>query len=98
MWITVHGPIHAGLFVCHSCNNKKCINPNHLYLATNQKNIQDAYRDGLCHPSNAKKTHCSNCGGEYSLNGAGRRVCKDCRNASNRRTGKARRAARRAAL
>ncbi len=35
------------LHVCHSCNNKICCNPNHLYLATNEQNVLDAHRDGL---------------------------------------------------
>jgi len=37
-----------GECVCHTCNNKKCVNPNHLYLATTGENIKDAWRDGLC--------------------------------------------------
>jgi hypothetical protein len=41
------GNIDDGLFVCHSCNNKKCVNPNHLYLADNKQNQLDAVKDGL---------------------------------------------------
>ena len=35
------------LLVCHKCNIKLCVNPDHLYLASHAKNIQDAARDGL---------------------------------------------------
>lgn len=46
-WELTHGPIPAGLFVCHRCNNKACIRPDHLYLATDAENKRDAIRDGL---------------------------------------------------
>ncbi len=36
------------LLVCHTCNNKMCVNPGHFYLGTNSENIQQAYDDGIC--------------------------------------------------
>lgn len=42
-----YGGIPSGLFVCHRCNNKSCVNPAHLYVATHKQNIQDASADGL---------------------------------------------------
>jgi hypothetical protein len=46
-WELFCGPRTKGLEVCHSCNNKLCVNLEHLYEATHQKNMQDAARDGL---------------------------------------------------
>jgi len=36
------GEIEIGRNVCHTCDNKKCINPNHLWIGTQKDNIQDA--------------------------------------------------------
>lgn len=46
-WLIHNGEIPNNLFVCHKCNNKNCVNPDHLYLATCSDNSLDALRDGL---------------------------------------------------
>jgi hypothetical protein len=82
-----HGPIPDGRMVCHSCNNKGCINVEHLYLADNKTNIQHASRDGLLRPYNSTKTCCNVCGGPYKpKNKFGHRLCLPCRAAANRRS------------
>lgn len=37
-----NGEIPEGLHIRHTCDNKICINPNHLITGTHQQNMQDA--------------------------------------------------------
>ncbi len=36
------GKIEKGKYICHSCDNKLCINPDHLWIGSQSENIQDA--------------------------------------------------------
>lgn len=40
-WEICNGPIPEGKFVLHKCDNKLCVNPNHLYIGTQRNNMED---------------------------------------------------------
>lgn len=45
-WRLFRGQIPDGNFVCHHCDNKLCINPDHLFTGTHQDNLNDAVSKG----------------------------------------------------
>jgi len=45
-WTIRYGTIGPDLCVCHSCDNRICVNPNHLWLGTKGHNTEDMWRKG----------------------------------------------------
>jgi hypothetical protein len=42
------GPIPEGLVVMHTCDNRRCQNPDHLRSGTQKENVRDMHKKGRC--------------------------------------------------
>jgi hypothetical protein len=78
-WELHNGVIPEGSLVLHKCDNRRCVNPVHLFLGSQSDNMLDASRKGRHHCT--RKTHCPH-GHPYSDENTyrrnGGRDCREC--------------------
>ncbi len=70
-WELASGPVPDGLLICHSCDNRRCVNREHLFAGTHRDNMIDAIAKGrirLAVPKLAKRPRYFMPGGAPSRN------------------------------
>ncbi len=50
-----NGKILEGLEICHKCDNRRCVNPKHLFAGSHQDNIDDRVKKGRCNHVRGEK-------------------------------------------
>jgi len=45
-WMMKNGDIEDDLYVLHKCDNRPCVNPDHLFLGTQKDNLNDMIQKG----------------------------------------------------
>ena len=55
VWLITFGEIPIKKMICHRCDNRKCVRPDHLFLGTAMDNVHDAIKKGRITPKNHKK-------------------------------------------
>ena len=79
-WKLHKGEVPKGAHVLHKCDTPCCVNPGHLFLGTNQDNVDDKVRKGR--QAHKNKTRCPQ-GHLYSgknlyVRPSGYRSCREC--------------------
>ena len=104
MYESRYGPIPDGLLGCHTCDNRWCVNPDHIFPGTAADNSADMISKGR-KAGAPMKSHClrghplsgENIRERPTPDGYVQRQCRECSRIHDRRS-KARRRAERARL
>lgn len=81
MFASLFGPIETGLKICHTCDVRQCVNPNHLVATTHLKNMSDAKRKGHFFNQSLKacmRGHRYTNKNTYRSPKSGKRLCRSC--------------------
>lgn len=70
------GKIGDGFHVCHACDNRRCVNPNHLWLGTDADNIADMDKKG-------RRINSPNYGDDHGMSKLTVQQVKDIRELAN---------------
>lgn len=57
-WERENGPVPEGMCVLHHCDNRACVNVEHLFLGTKQDNTQDMLQKDRWSPPMRKLKAC----------------------------------------
>lgn len=90
VYSALRGSVPDDMVIDHLCENRKCVNPEHMEITTNRENV---LRSGVSKAGiNARRTHCTN-GHEFTTentyyrpksDGKIWRTCRECRNIRER--------------
>lgn len=74
-WLIHFGPVPVGSDVCHTCDNRKCVRPDHLWIGSRKENLNDMVLKGR---SNAGAKHWNAKISESDVVGIKERRAKGC--------------------